>query len=60
VNVSQVRTVEVGYRSNVKNKQPREALMLTDDEISSIFSLQFNINLKMLLIGYITIAIRMK
>ena len=32
VNVSQVRTVEVGYRGNPKNKQPQEALMLTDDE----------------------------
>jgi len=32
VNISQVRTVEVGYRSNSKNKQPQEALMLTDDE----------------------------
>jgi len=32
VNVSQVRTVEVGYRSTLKNKQPKEALMLTHDE----------------------------
>jgi len=32
VNVSQVRTVEVGYRGNPRNKQPQEALMLTDDE----------------------------
>ncbi|HEX4331516.1 MAG TPA: FtsH protease activity modulator HflK [Usitatibacter sp.] len=32
VNISQVRTVEVGYRSNPHNKQPQEALMLTDDE----------------------------
>lgn len=32
VNVSQVRTVEVGYRNTVKNKQAKEALMLTDDE----------------------------
>jgi membrane protease subunit HflK len=32
VNISQVRTVEVGYRSTSKNKQPQEALMLTDDE----------------------------
>ena len=31
VNVSQVRTVEVGYRGNPKNKQPQQALMLTDD-----------------------------
>jgi modulator of FtsH protease HflK len=32
VNIAQVRTVEVGYRGNPKNKQPQEALMLTDDE----------------------------
>ncbi|MES2299770.1 MAG: FtsH protease activity modulator HflK [Pseudomonadota bacterium] len=39
VNVQQVRTVEVGYRTSVKNKQPREALMLTDDE--NIIDIQF-------------------
>jgi membrane protease subunit HflK len=39
VNVSQVRTVEVGYRGNPKNKQPQEALMLTDDE--NIVDVQF-------------------
>ena len=39
VNVSQVRTVEVGYRSNVKNKQAKESLMLTDDE--NIIDIQF-------------------
>ncbi|HZW13576.1 MAG TPA: FtsH protease activity modulator HflK [Noviherbaspirillum sp.] len=38
-NVSQVRTVEVGYRSNVKNKQPKESLMLTEDE--NIIDIQF-------------------
>jgi len=32
VNISEVRTVEVGYRGNPRNKQPQEALMLTDDE----------------------------
>jgi membrane protease subunit HflK len=32
VNISQVRTVEVGYRGTPRNKQPQEALMLTDDE----------------------------
>ncbi len=41
VNVSQVRTVEVGYRGNPKNKQPQEALMLTDDE--NIVDVQFAI-----------------
>jgi membrane protease subunit HflK len=46
VNVSQVRTVEIGYRSNVKNKQPKEALMLTDDEniIDIQFAVQFKLN----------------
>jgi membrane protease subunit HflK len=39
VNVSQVRTVEVGYRNNVKNKQPEESLMLTEDE--NIIDIQF-------------------
>jgi modulator of FtsH protease HflK len=39
VNVSQVRTVEVGYRGNPRNKQPQEALMLTDDE--NIIDVQF-------------------
>jgi len=32
VNLSQVRTVEVGYRNNVRSKNLRESLMLTDDE----------------------------
>jgi len=39
VNVSQVRTVEVGYRGSVKNKEARESLMLTDDE--NIIDIQF-------------------
>jgi len=39
VNVAQVRTVEVGYRNNVKSKQLKEALMLTDDE--NIIDVQF-------------------
>ncbi|GGI54528.1 FtsH protease activity modulator HflK [Oxalicibacterium solurbis] len=39
VNVSQIRTVEVGYRGNVKNKQPQESLMLTEDE--NIIDIQF-------------------
>ena len=32
VNLSQVRTVEVGYRNNVRSKNLKESLMLTDDE----------------------------
>ena len=39
VNVTQVRTIEVGYRGNVKTKVPKEALMLTDDE--NIIDIQF-------------------
>ena len=40
VNLSQVRTVEVGYRNNnVKMRVDKEALMLTDDE--NIVSVQF-------------------
>ncbi len=39
VNLSQVRTVEVGYRNNPKNKVLKESLMLTDDE--NIVDLQF-------------------
>lgn len=39
VNVEQVRTVDVGYSGNPRNKQPQEALMLTDDE--NIIDVQF-------------------
>ena len=39
VNVSQVRTVEVGYRDSLRNKQAGESLMLTDDE--NIIDIQF-------------------
>jgi membrane protease subunit HflK len=39
VNISQVRTIEVGYRNNVKSKVLREALMLTNDE--NIVDIQF-------------------
>jgi membrane protease subunit HflK len=39
VNLSGVRTVEVGYRGTEKNKVLKEALMLTDDE--NIVSVQF-------------------
>ncbi|MBK6637648.1 MAG: FtsH protease activity modulator HflK [Rhodocyclaceae bacterium] len=39
VNLTGVRTVEVGYRGSEKNRVPREALMLTDDE--NIVSVQF-------------------
>jgi len=39
VNVTQVRTIEVGYRDNAKNKRPQESLMLTDD--LNIIDIQF-------------------
>ena len=39
VNLTGVRTVEVGYRGSEKNKVLKEALMLTDDE--NIVSVQF-------------------
>ena len=39
VNVSGVRTIEVGYRGTEKNKKLDEALMLTDDE--NIINIQF-------------------
>ena len=39
VNVTGVRTVEVGYRGSDKNKVLKEALMLTDDE--NIVNVQF-------------------
>ncbi|MGH8695058.1 MAG: FtsH protease activity modulator HflK, partial [Burkholderiales bacterium] len=39
VNISQVRTIEVGYRNNVKSKVLREALTLTSDE--NIVDIQF-------------------
>jgi membrane protease subunit HflK len=39
VSLSQVRTVEIGYRENVKNKMLKESLMLTADE--NIIDIQF-------------------
>lgn len=39
VNIEQVRTIEVGYRNNVKSKMLKESLMLTDDE--NIVDIQF-------------------
>jgi membrane protease subunit HflK len=49
VNLEQVRTIEVGYRSaeggNTRSKEPRESLMLTDDEniIDLQFAVQYNL-----------------
>ena len=45
VNVSQVRTVEVGYRGSVKSKLGSEALMLTEDE--NIIDIQFAVQYKL-------------
>ncbi len=45
VNASQVRTAEVGYRGNVRNKQASESLMLTDDE--NIIDIQFAVQYKL-------------
>ena len=39
VNLSSVRTVEVGYRNNVRSKVLKESIMLTDDE--NIIDIQF-------------------
>jgi len=39
VNVSGVRTAEIGYRGSVKAKNPKESLMLTDDQ--NIIDIQF-------------------
>jgi membrane protease subunit HflK len=39
VNLAQVRTLEVGYRNNIKTRVLKESLMLTDDE--NIVDLQF-------------------
>ena len=46
VNLSQVRTIEVGYRDNVKNKMLKESLMLTDDEniVDIQFAVQYFLN----------------
>lgn len=45
VNVSQVRTAEIGYRGNAKNKQLKESLMLTDDE--NIIDIQFAVQYRL-------------
>jgi modulator of FtsH protease HflK len=45
VNVQQLRQVEVGYRSSVKNKQARENLLLTQDQ--SIVDMQFAVQYRL-------------
>ena len=46
VNLSALRTVEIGYRGSAKNKQAQESLMLTDDEniIDIQFAVQYKVN----------------
>jgi len=44
VNTAQVQTAEIGYRANIRNKQPNEALMLTGDE--NIVDVQFSVQYK--------------
>jgi membrane protease subunit HflK len=45
VNTAQPQTAEIGYRANIRNKQPNEALMLTGDEniVDVQFSVQYRI-----------------
>lgn len=45
VNVQQLRQVEIGYRSNVKNKVLKESLMLTEDQ--SIVDIQFAVQYRL-------------
>ncbi len=46
VNVAQVRTVEIGYRNNVRSKVLKESLMITDDEniVDIQFAVQYILN----------------
>ncbi len=46
VNVGQVRTVEIGYRNNVRSKVLKESLILTDDEniVDIQFAVQYVLN----------------
>jgi len=46
VNLQQVRTIEVGYRNNVRTKVLKESLMLTDDEniVDLQFAVQFTVS----------------
>lgn len=45
LNVDQVRSVEIGYRNNIRSKEPQESLMLTDDEniVDVQFAVQYTI-----------------
>ncbi|MGZ5202497.1 MAG: FtsH protease activity modulator HflK [Telluria sp.] len=45
VNTGRVNTAEIGYRNNVRNRQPQESLMLTDDEnlVDVQFAVQYQV-----------------
>ncbi len=45
VNLTEVRTIEIGYRGTAENRIPEESLMLTEDQniIDVQFSVQYNI-----------------
>ena len=45
VNISGVRTLEIGYRQNVRSKVAKESLMLTDDE--NIIDIQFAVQYRL-------------
>ena len=45
VNVQQLRQIEIGYRSNIKNKVLKESLMLTQDQ--SIVDMQFAVQYRL-------------
>lgn len=45
VDRQQQRTVEVGYRNNLRNKVPKESLMLTDD--ANIIDIQFAVQYRL-------------
>lgn len=44
VNTAQVQTAEIGYRGNIRDKQPAESLMLTGDE--NIVDIQYAVQYK--------------
>jgi len=44
VNTAQVQTAEIGYRGNIRDKQPNESLMLTNDE--NIVDVQYSVQYK--------------
>jgi modulator of FtsH protease HflK len=46
VNTGRVNTAEIGYRNNVRNRQPQESLMLTDDE--NLIDVQFAVQYKII------------